>query len=78
MTEAKPKSPFGPYCKDLVSKKLMVTRAIPHEPSDVLDRSRHCWCQKTQTIMGPDRMVVDPENCQSDRSCFQSRGAAIL
>ena len=71
-------NPFGPYCKDLCSKKLMVTQAVPRVESDVLDRSQHCFCLQTQTILGPDREVAHPESCQSDRPCFTSRGAAIL
>ena len=72
------KTAFGPYCKDLCSKKLLVTQAIPHVEEDVLDRSQHCWCSKTQTILGPDRDVVHPEACQRDRACFTSRGSGLL
>lgn len=78
MSDPTIRRPFGPYCKHLSSKKLLVTQAIPHEERDVLDRSQHCWCSQTQTILGPDRYVAHPETCQDDRTCFRSRGEAIL
>ena len=69
---------FGPYCKHLCSKKLLVNQAIPHVEEDVLDRSQHCWCSVTQTILGPDRAVAHPEDCQRDRDCFESRAAGLM
>ena len=40
-------------CADLQSKKLMVTGGLARSAEDVLDRSQHCWCERTslQTIM---------------------------
>jgi hypothetical protein len=29
------------------------------------------WCAMTQSVLGPDGQVVEPENCRPERGCFK-------
>lgn len=66
--------PLSPYCSHLASKKSYFNELPPRTDEDVVDGSNHCWCTKTMLAVGPDADVVGPEDCLSDRSCFESRG----
>ena len=57
-------------CRFLRSKEMYVD-AEP-DPTVPSGRSGHFWCVHTQTVIGPDGKVVDEENCQSSRMCFES------
>jgi hypothetical protein len=63
---------LSPFCVHLQSKKLFFADGPPQVIDDVLDASRHSWCRKTMQVLGPDGEIVDPRDCQSGRSCFQS------
>ncbi len=65
-------SHLSPYCCDLRSKKLMLLDRPALEAKDVLDGSNHCWCFRTQKVLGPDRARVEPDACTAERSCFRS------
>jgi len=67
-----PSFAISPFCVDLRSKKLFFAAGPPQEIDDVLDASRHCWCRKTMQALGPDGEIVDPRDCRSGRSCFES------
>jgi hypothetical protein len=41
-----------------------------HDEDD-LDASCHTWCTKTRSAMGPDRDLVGPVECRSDRTCWE-------
>jgi len=30
------------------------------------------WCSHTQTCVGPDGSVADPEHCKAGRGCYES------
>ena len=45
-------------CADLNSKKLMVTGGLARSSEDVLDRSQHCWCERTCKQLGPDGQLA--------------------
>ncbi|MEY4773241.1 MAG: hypothetical protein RIT40_276 [Planctomycetota bacterium] len=60
-----------PYCASLASKKYLLRAKVALEDSDYLDASCHCWCQKTRSALGPDRDVVGPADCRSDRTCWE-------
>ena len=65
---------LSPFCRHLTSKKMILAAEPPLEASDVLDASQHCWCAKTQTVLGPDRFACHPEDCEDrERDCFESR-----
>lgn len=74
-TNARPR--LSPYCADLASKKLLLRSAPALVDRDVLDLSGHCWCQRTQTVLGPDRDQAGPEDCRTGRACFRSRYADL-
>ena len=63
---------LSPFCVHLQSKKLFFAAGPPQTIDDVLDASRHCWCRKTMQVIGPDGEIVDPRDCRSGRSCFES------
>lgn len=71
---AAPRRPgVSPYCAHLESKKLSLADTPPMTPRDVLDASQHCWCGKTKDILGPDRFLCHPEECDDPtRDCFES------
>jgi hypothetical protein len=31
----------------------------------------HCWCNRTQHIVGPDQQGVDRQSCVAGRQCYQ-------
>ncbi len=68
----------SPFCQDLCSKKILVTPGSPMTDADVLDRSNHCWCSQTMTILGPDREPAHPGDCRQGRECFRSPFESLL
>jgi len=71
--ESKPKI-LSPYCAKLKSKKAHFQQAPPQTNRDVVDGSNHCWCELTQMSLGPDRQLVDPDDCRAERACFVPYG----
>lgn len=72
-----PLAPISPYCARLRSKKYYMLGHPPLRAEDLLDGSRHCWCQRTQQAVGPDADLVAPETCQSSRTCYEAIGAPL-
>ena len=68
--ETKPKLPYL-LCADLCSKKLRCAE-------DVLDRSQHCWCARTEKALGPDGELAWPDDCDAKRSCYRSPYGDLL
>ncbi len=64
-------------CADLQSKKLMVTGGLARSAEDVLDRSQHCWCERTCKQLGPDGELAWPADCTEGRSCYRSPYAGL-
>ncbi len=65
---------ISPYCVLLRSKKLFFLESPPMTESDILDGSGHCWCELTMDAIGPGGVIVDPEDCQSRRKCYEPWG----
>jgi hypothetical protein len=43
---------------------------VSHEPSESPARAGHFWCVYTQTCIGPDGQLAQPDTCSStDRAC---------
>ena len=63
-----------PLCADLASKKQRMSGRIAFVPEDVLDAAAHCWCSRTYKVLGPDRDVAHPENCNRTRECYRAPG----
>jgi len=72
-----PFTPISPYCGRLRSKKYYMVGHPPLCEEDLLDGSRHCWCQRTKQAVGPDADLVAPEACQSERTCYEPIGAPL-
>ena len=66
---------LSPYCHDLITKKRWFLENPPKEERELLDGSGACWCRHTKNVVGRDGLVVDPEDCQSGRSCFREWGS---
>ena len=60
------------FCGELRSKKFFMRDQMATEAEHYLDGSNHCWCFRTQQAVGPDGKSVQPENCTSERGCYQS------
>jgi hypothetical protein len=59
-------------CRDLRSKKLLLTSRPARDSSDVFDAANCCWCARTQTLLGPDRDPSHPDDCRPGRPCYRS------
>jgi hypothetical protein len=66
---------ISPFCRDLRSKPWYFLQGPPKEVSDILDGSNTCWCRRTQMAVGADGDLVHPDECRSDRTCFEPYGS---
>jgi hypothetical protein len=58
-------------CRFLLSKGLYINAGLP--PGEEVTGEGNYWCAKTQTVMGPDRQLCDPEFCLNrDRGCHEA------
>lgn len=73
MTETKPFE-ISPFCCRLRSKKYYFLEAPARTEDELLDGSGHSWCQHTMDAVGPDGALVDPQDCQNSRRCFEGYG----
>ena len=64
-------TPDSPICAALRSKKYYFLESAPMQPSDVLDASNDCWCDRTCDRLGPDGGGVHPGDCREGRRCFR-------
>jgi hypothetical protein len=64
--------PQTPFCADLRSKKFYMLDVIPTKAEQYIDASGHCWCFKTDIVLGPDGSHALPEKCVPGRSCYKS------
>jgi hypothetical protein len=63
-----------PPCMNLRSKAIYVTGdPDPQSPEEVGSTRFHCWCNKSQHVIGPDQQLVDRDACVSGRTCFVAR-----
>ncbi len=51
-------------CKEMFYKDI-VGDGVPHSGSG------NFWCSMTQTIQGPDGKLVEPHECNRERTCYQ-------
>jgi hypothetical protein len=59
----------------LRSKAIYVTGNPDPQSSDEEGSTRfNCWCNKTQHVLGPDKALVDRQDCVEGRGCFRARG----
>ena len=61
------------FCKHLRSKTMFVIT----DPQEALNESEdassggHCWCNRTQSVVGPDDRPVYTDKCNSSRKCYE-------
>jgi hypothetical protein len=56
-------------CRFLRCKEMFIDTG---EPFDIRNTgSGLYWCAHTQTVIGPDGQVAEPDNCVAGRSCHQ-------
>lgn len=65
-------SPACAPCAELRSKKWFFLQAPPRTAAELMDASNWCWCALTSARLGPDREVVDPDDCVEGRGCFRA------
>jgi hypothetical protein len=57
-------------CRLLRSKRMFID--VEPDPTVPSMDSGSCWCVHTQNCLGPDGQVVSPEDCSSERICFEA------
>jgi hypothetical protein len=67
-----------PFCGELRSKKFFMLDVIATSADQYLDASNHCWCFKTQQVLGPDGSQVGPDRCVPGRKCYRSALAEVV
>ncbi len=68
MYEALPQLGYE-VCKCLRSKGMLID--AEWDPTVPRCNDHLFWCMHTQTCMGPDGKVAEPENCKPGRSCHE-------
>jgi len=63
----------SPFCARLRTKKYYFLAGPARTEDELLDASNDCWCKTTQQRVGPDGQLVDPEDCQAGRACFEAQ-----
>ncbi len=62
------------FCKHLRTKKMYVDTTPEEALADKegMEASTcHFWCNRTQTVVGPDDERVHKTTCSPSRSCFE-------
>ena len=55
-------------CRCLRWKGLFV--GVEPDPTVPPSNDRLFWCMHTQTCIGPDNQIAEPENCTTGRACY--------
>ena len=62
-----------PGCRHLRSKGMYITGLLnPAEEDYDHMGDGHCWCNRTQNVIGPDDQLVDRPSCSTTRDCYES------
>ena len=59
-----------PHCRSLRCKEMFIDTGREFRMED--SGSGIYWCSHTQTCLGPDGDVADPEHCRSGRGCYDA------
>lgn len=59
----------GDVCRSLREKRLFYQS--PGEETDAANAGPF-WCEKTQSLIGPDDRIADHADCRAGRSCFKA------
>jgi hypothetical protein len=55
-------------CRCLMSKGKLLN--LKYDPTVPPSNDRSFWCVHTQSVIGPDGAVAEPEQCQPGRTCY--------
>ena len=55
-------------CRCLMSKGKLLD--LKYDPTVPPSNDRSFWCVHTQTCLGPDGGLAEPENCKPGRACY--------
>ncbi len=70
------KSPMQPIpaerCRHITSKGLRIFGDDYRTPENEDARTNDFWCQKTQTVLGPDKALVVLSRCNASRGCYEA------
>jgi hypothetical protein len=55
-------------CRCLMSKAKLLNLA--YDPTVPASNDRSYWCVHTQSVIGSDGAVAEPESCKLGRSCY--------
>jgi len=61
-------------CRHLLSKGMFVTGLLDpaDHPTMPMDDG-YCWCNLTQSQLGPDDQLVERATCHNGRECYEAR-----
>jgi len=60
-------------CTYLRSKGMYITGKLDPAVEDGQVGDGNCWCNSTQTVLGPDDAFVSRKECVPGRTCFVAR-----
>ena len=55
-------------CRCLMSKAKLLN--LQYDPTVPPSNDRSYWCVHTQSVIGPDDAVAEPERCGPGRNCY--------
>jgi hypothetical protein len=58
-------------CRHITSKGLRIFGDSYRTPEEEGARTNDFWCQKTQTVLGPDKGLVILSRCHAGRGCYE-------
>ncbi len=58
-------------CRHITSKGLRIYGDDYRTPESEEARTNDFWCQKTDSVLGPDRALVVLSRCTPDRGCYE-------
>lgn len=74
MQDYKPKMQPMPTtrCRHVMSKGLRIFGDEYRTPIEEDARTNDFWCQKTQSVLGPDGVLVVLSQCVQNRRCYEA------
>ena len=63
------------FCRHLRTKKMFTGDTAEEAFADKHGENvtpSHFWCNRTQTVVGPDDQPVHKQACNPSRSCYES------
>jgi hypothetical protein len=58
------------HCRSLRCKEMFIDTGREFDITDT--GSGIYWCSHTQTCLGPDGQVAEPEQCKAGRDCYEA------